>query len=168
MNLCFSSEDWGNNGACILAEKVCTICMSISVTCHRISIQHLQYSLSIEFLGAHNVWEFHKTQRELKIPIYITTMTEQAEHASPKISHFLLEPKFSSNADRWKWHSKKHEQHGSYSILSYLCYFPVLAQHLHSKWWHWRKGKDRASFSFSYSCQGSFARMCAYQDVKYK
>lgn len=121
MNLHFSSEDWGDNGACLLAEKICTICLSITVPCQPISIQHLQCSLSREFLGAHNLWEFYKTQRKLTVTICVTILTEQEEHASPESSHFPLEPKFASKAYRWKWHSKKHEQWGNLMVPFHIC-----------------------------------------------
>ena len=55
---------------------------------------------------------------------------------------FPLKPELALNAESRQLHYKKHEWPTSCHILSYFCYFCVLASHLCHKWRYTSKGRE--------------------------
>lgn len=151
------------------AQQACPS-LFIAVPCHPISIQHLQCSLSIEFLGAHNLREFHKTERELTVTMCATTPKDEQNLPTLRGHTFyqnqnLLQTQIDENGILRNM-NKKGILWYPFIFVLLPCFSSAITQQMMTLK---KRERQRIIFIFLFMPRyNSFAKMCAYQDVKYK
>lgn len=127
-----------------MAEIMCSVCIFPVSPCCPLSIELSQCPISIEFGWIHYVSVRLKLSTRymlhLQLDIWGCWQPQEATLSIQTITHF--EQKENNGV------LKNRNYQGALLypfLLVLLAFLPVTSNHLHWKWWHKRKGKDRAT-----------------------